>query len=234
MGRKAVNRRTVLKGTGACVGLAALAGSGGTEQARGMAGTSIHFKNASFYDSKGAFKVDAAKDAYIAMMKYHGYPIYPKMKEELWASDYGTGQFTKLGLAARMWVNNEKDRYMLMDLFILPGQMLPEHWHLKGETNPAKLEGWLVRYGMSHIVGEGEPNLPKEIVIPKCHMKGKATTMHDTPAGPGEFVPLNRVGARHWQYAGPEGAILSEVANVHTGDAVRHSDQAINDNFLAG
>jgi len=32
--------------------------------------------------------------------------------------------------------------------------------------------------------------------------------------------------------AGPEGAIITEVANVHTDNAVRHSDRAINDNFL--
>ena len=29
---------------------------------------------------------------------------------------------------------------------------------------------------------------------------------------------------RHWQFAGPEGVILTEVANVHDNDGVRHSD----------
>jgi len=193
---------------------------------------SIGFDNASFYGPDGKFNEDKAKDAYIALMTYHGYPVYKNMREEIWVSDYGTGQFAKLGLGARMWVNNETDRYMLMDVYLLPNQMLPEHWHLKGETNPAKLEGWLIRHGLSHVVGEGEPNLSKEVVIPKCHMNGEATTAHATVCGPGDFAPLNRVGARHWQFAGPEGAIITEVANVHTNDAVRHSDQAINDNFL--
>jgi len=55
---------------------------------------------------------------------------------------------------------------------------------------------------------------------------------HEVIARAGDFVPLNREGARHWQFAGPEGAILTEVANVHTDSAVRHSDPAINDNFL--
>src|ERR1019366_259855 len=32
--------------------------------------------------------------------------------------------------------------------------------------------------------------------------------------------------------AGPEGAIVTEVANVHTGPGVRHLDPAINKNFL--
>lgn len=192
----------------------------------------IHLDNAYFYDAQGKFLPERAKDAYIALMKYHGYPVYNEMREKLWVSDYGTGQFARLGLGARMWMNNEKDRYMLMDVFLLPNQMLAEHWHEKGDANPAKLEGWLVRYGLSHVVGEGEDNLGKDIVIPKCHCNGTVTVRHETVAGPGAFVPLSKEGARHWQLAGPQGAIITEVANVHTDSAVRHSDKAINDAFL--
>ena len=193
---------------------------------------SIQFDNASFYDAAGKFQEEKAKDAVIALMKYHGYPIYKETREKLWVSDYGLGQFTKLGLAARMWVNNEQDHYMLMDIYLLPGQMLPEHWHEKPEANLQKLEGWLVRYGLSHIVGEGEPNLGPGVVVPKLHMGGDVTTKHEVAAGPGDFVPLSKAGTRHWQLAGPEGAIITEVANVHTNSAVRHSDQKANDNFL--
>ncbi|MBL7223986.1 MAG: hypothetical protein ISS72_09035 [Candidatus Brocadiae bacterium] len=193
---------------------------------------SIQFDNASFYTKDGKFDVEKAKDAYIALMEYHGYPVYPKMREELWVSDYGTGQFTKLGLGARMWKNNEEDRYMLMDVFLLPGQMLPEHWHLKDEKNPAKLEGWLIRYGVSHVVGEGDKNLGPDVVVPKCHMNGTVTVEHEVVCGPGDWAQLNRVGARHWQFGGPEGAIFTEVANVHTNSAVRHSDPKLNEHFL--
>ena len=192
----------------------------------------IRFDNASFYGADGKFDVEKGKDAIMVLMKHHGYPVFPGMREQLWVSDYGTGQFTKLGLAAYLFKNNEEDKYMLMDLFLLPGQMLPEHWHLDGDKNPAKREGWLVRWGLSHIVGEGEPNLGKDVVIPKCHMNGEATTKHETVAGPGAFVSLTKVYTRHWQLAGPEGAIITEVANVHTNDAVRHSDPKINANFL--
>jgi len=191
----------------------------------------LSFDNASFYKD-GKFDIEKGKDAVMALAKYHGYPVFPGMRDKLWVSDYGTGQFAKLGLAAYMFKNNEEDRYMLMDLFLLPGQMLPEHWHLDSDKNPAKREGWLVRWGLSHIVGEGEPNLGKDVVIPKCHMNGDATTKHEIVATPGVFVPLARVTSRHWQFAGPEGTIITEVANVHTDSAVRHSDQAINDNFL--
>jgi len=198
----------------------------------GTAKPSIKFDNSYFYDAKGKFQEDKAKDAVIALMKYHGYPIYKETREKLWVSDYGLGRYAEAGLAARIWVNNEKDQYMMLDIYLLPGQMLPEHWHEKPDNLPQKMEGWLVRYGLSHIVGEGEPNLGPGVVVPKVHMGGEATTKHEVAAGPGDFVPLGKVGSRHWQLAGPEGAIITEVANVHTGSAVRHADQKANDHFL--
>ena len=194
--------------------------------------TDITFDNASFYGADGKFDVEKGKDAIMALLKHHGYPVFPGMREKIWVSDYGTGQFTKLGLAAYMFKNNEEDRYMLMDLFLLPNQMLPEHWHLDGDKNPAKREGWLVRWGLSHIVGAGDPNLGKDVVVPACHNKGETIAKHEVVAGPGTFVPLAKVYTKHWQLAGPEGAIITEVANVHTDSAVRHSDPKINDNFL--
>jgi hypothetical protein len=192
---------------------------------------SIQLPNESYYKD-GKFDVEKGKDAVIALMKHHGYPVYPGIREKIWVSDYGLGHFTEVGLAAVMWKNNAEDKYMLMDLFLMPGQMLPEHWHLDGEGNPAKREGWLVRWGQSHVVGEGEPNLT--IKVPAIHNGGKVTVEHDTVANPGDFVPLNRVTAHHWQMAGSEGAIITEVANVHTDSAVRHLDKVMNDYFLRG
>jgi D-lyxose ketol-isomerase len=188
-------------------------------------------ESAHCYDANGAFDPGKAKDAYIALMKRHGYPVFEGIREKLWVSDYGTGEFAKVGIGAVFFVNNEDHRYMLLEIFLLPNQMLPEHWHEATPKNPAKLEGWLVRHGLSHIVGEGEPNLGKDVVIPKCHMNGTATVMHETICGPGDFAKLNRATARHWQFAGPEGAIISEVANVHDGAGVRHSDPAIDKHF---
>ncbi|MBN2474043.1 MAG: twin-arginine translocation signal domain-containing protein [Pirellulales bacterium] len=228
-----LNRRSLLKAAGTVTG-AALVGAAAPASPKVEAAEKpeLEFDNSALYDAQGKFDVDKGKDAVLALCKYHGYPVFPGLRENLWVSDYNTGLFTSLGLAAYMFINNEADRYMLMDLFLLPGQMLPEHWHLDGETNPAKREGWLVRWGASHIVGIGEPNLSKDIVIPQCHMGGKVTTEHEVYATPGVFVPLAKVKTRHWQYGGPEGAILTEVANVHTNSAVRHSDPQLNKHFL--
>lgn len=241
MSDKKMDRRAWLK-TGTAAGAGMLAASCGPDGGMTTADTkcgkdpsSIKIANKEFY-TDGAFDVEKGKDAIVALMQYHGYPMYPETRENLWVSDYGTGQFTKLGLAARMWINNESDRYMLMDLFLMPGQMLPEHWHLdpKGAL-PEKHEGWLVRHGLSYIVGEGPDNLAKfPVTIPACHCGGKAKTKHVVKAGPGMFVPLKNPekSPRHWQFGGPEGAIITEVANVHSNPDVRHSDKAINDSFL--
>ncbi len=218
-----ISRRNVIKTTAlAATGLAV---GGCNESMFGKSGSGkLAFNNADFYDADGKFDVEAGKDAYIAMMKYHGYPIFPDIREKLWVSDYGTGEFLKLGLGANMFVNNEEARYMVMDLFLLPGQMLPEHYHLKTDKNPAKNEGWVVRHGISYVYGEGEPAKPMKAVVPKCHMNGTVTVEHEVILKPGEFTPLVRVGSRHWQFGGPEGAIITEVATVHDNDGVRHSD----------
>ena len=106
--------------------------------------------------------------------------------------------------------------------------------HLEGDHGITKNEGWLVRWGKSYVVGVGEDNLSSfpQIKIPECHCGGAATTGHVVEAPPGGFVPLAKMGTRHWQYGGPQGAIVTEVANYHTNAAVRHSDPKINRYFL--
>lgn len=233
--RHDLDRRTLLKTAGAAAGLAAVGGVAPRALAAAGCGSEkpcIRFANDHFYGDDGEFDAEKGKDAIMALCRYHGYPVFPGLREDLWVSDYATGEYTKLGLAAYMFVNNVKDQYMMLDIFLLPGQMLPEHWHVEGEGNPAKREGWLVRWGLSHVVGVGEPNLSSEVVVPKCHWGGKVTVEHQVVATPGTFVPLAEPGSRHWQLAGPEGAIITEVANVHTNSAVRHTDPAMNRYFL--
>ncbi len=185
------------------------------------------FDNASFYNADGTFNVEAGKDAYIALMKYHGYPVFEGLREGLWVSDYGLGQFTELGLGAYTFINDQKGGYMGQDLYLLPNQMLPEHYLLATEKGPAKMEGWHVRHGISYVYGEGEPTKNIKAVIPKCHLNGTVSVWHETILHEGECTTLNRETARHWQFGGPEGAIISEYAIFHDNDGVRHSDPKI-------
>jgi len=236
---KNISRRKLL--TVAAAGVAAtVGGSSALAQQRLVRPLpALRFNNASFYDRDGNFNVERGKDAILLLCRHHGYPVYPKLREQLWVSDYGVGKFTELGLACVMHVNNVdgEHSYMMLDIFLLPNQMLPEHWHLKPESISGcaqKNEGWLIRWGRSYVVGTGEPNLPPEVVVPKCHMNGTVTVEHCTVANPGDFVPLTEVGTRHWQFAGRQGVILTEVANAHDNASVRHSDPVCNEAFLNG
>lgn len=217
-----LDRRTVLKSAG--ITATGLVAGGCSQMGLSRKNAAIHFNNEYFYDTAGRFKAETAKDAYIALMEYHGYPVFADAREKLWVSDYGTGEFAKLGLGALFFVNNEEHRYMMLDIYLLPGQMLPEHYHVATAKNPAKLEGWLCRHGVSYVYGAGEPTENIKAVIPKCHMGGKVTVRHETVLRPGQFTGLKSAEERHWQFGGSEGAILTEVANVHDGDGVRHSD----------
>lgn len=197
---------------------------------------SATFQNEDFY-TDGEFDAEKAKDGVLKLCKQFGYPIFPELKKNLWVSDYGAGEFAKLGLAAYLFENHAEDgTYMLMDVFLLPNQMLPEHWHLEGDYGITKNEGWLIRWGKSYVVGVGENNMDEypQIKVPSFHCGGTTKTHHVVEATPGTFVPLAKLESRHWQYGGPQGAILSEVANYHTNSAVRHSDPALNDYFLNG
>ena len=89
-----------------------------TKESAAKSKSTITFKNEDFYKADGTFDVEKGKDAIIAVAKYHGYNIFPGFREGLWVSDYGTGKYTELGLAAYMFKNNEKDRYMLGSFLI--------------------------------------------------------------------------------------------------------------------
>ncbi|MDR3228663.1 MAG: D-lyxose/D-mannose family sugar isomerase [Puniceicoccales bacterium] len=191
------------------------------------------FKNADFYKD-GKFNEDAAKDAVITLMKFYHHPVRTDTKAKLWVSDYGTGKFTEVGLAAIMVENEERDRYMIQALFLLPGQMLPEHWHEKPAGDaPAKMEGWYILGGYTYAVAEGEDNLAKfpEIKIPASH-PAQPKARHALKLTPGEWGKLNKQLEHHWQIAGPQGAVMIEVANLHTNSCVKHLVPAINAHFL--
>ena len=101
------------------------------------------------FNTDGKFDVEKGKDGVLAMCRRFGYPVFPGMREKLWVSDYGVGKFAQLGLAAYLFENHHDagGSYMLLDIFLLPDQMLPEHWHLEGDHGITKNEGGLVRWG---------------------------------------------------------------------------------------
>jgi len=180
--------------------------------------------NEDFYKADGTFDVDKAKQAYYDMMERFNYPIVDRLKgEEFWAVDFGMGKFTEVGMAGIFWLNNKEDNYFGHEIYLLPGQMIPEHRHVTTPDAGPKMEGWQPRHGWVYIYGEGEATPGVEAHIPPSH-KECAVARVEKKLMPGEVGMLAGAEQWHWMLAGPEGAIVTEYATYHDGAALRFSN----------
>lgn len=208
--------------TGGTAAAMAVTGAG-CEGAKGPETLTIH-RNEEFYDADGTFNQDAAKRAYYDLMAHHGYPVYDSLKEVLWVADFAVGRFTDVGMGGVFWLNEWVDEgkygYLGHEIFLLPGQMIPEHWHVQHEDIPPKMEGWHCRYGEAILFAEGDPSPDAEKIIPASELKF-TTCRNVQRVPPGEVGKLGKQEAPHFQVAGPKGAIVSEYASYHSNDALR-------------
>lgn len=179
-------------------------------------------KNADFY-LDGKFQVDKAKQAYFDMMKAYGYPVPDSLRTNMWATDFGLGDFANVGMAGIFWVNNQESGYFAHEIYLLPGQMIVEHGHEATAKGKAKMESWHIRYGSICTLGEEGDPLPIAVKLPPSQAKfltvSKGYMMY-----PGDIRTLNRVGAKHFMIGGPQGAIVSEYASFHDGDGLRFTN----------
>jgi D-lyxose ketol-isomerase len=186
--------------------------------------------NAKFYKADGTFDQDAAKQAYFDLMKAHGYPVYENLKKNLWVLDFALGKFTEVGMGGIFWINEfdeaGKYGYLGHEIFLLPGQMIPEHWHVKQDNVAPKIEGWQCRHGETILFGEGEESPEARKIIPASEY-AQTTARHMTRVPPGEVGKLNRPEAPHSQVGGPQGAIVTEYATYHTMEALRFRNPKI-------
>jgi D-lyxose ketol-isomerase len=172
------------------------------------------YKNEDFYKD-GKFDVKAAKEAYYKMMKSFEYPVMDRLRtDDFWTLDFNMGIFTEVGMAGIFWMNNKEHNYMGHDIYLLPGQMIPEHWHEKTESAAAKLEGWLVRNGTAYLYGEGTPTPGVNERISPSHREC-AVARNEMFLKPGEIRMLVKPLEKHCMRAGPEGAIVTEFATYH-------------------
>ncbi len=186
------------------------------------------FQNADFYNSQGKFNEQAAKGAYLTLMKWFGYPIPDSLRENIRVTDFGLGRFTEVGVGALRWVNDKKWNYASTDAFLLPNQMVPEHWHiaLESEGVTAKMESYHVRYGSAFIYGEGKPTANLSVKIHESEAK-YVTVMNETPLQVGEVTGRKKPLEKHWLQAGAEGCILTEPSTYHTSAATRFTNPSI-------
>ena len=180
-------------------------------------------KNADFYTPDGKFDVAAAKKAYYNMMDFYRYPIPDRLRgEDFWTLDFSLGKFTEVGMAGILWINNLEHNYFGHEIYLLPGQMIAEHQHVKTDKTGPKLEGWHVRHGWVYIYGEGTPTPGVEARIPPTH-KQCAVARTEKILKPGETACLGKACEKHSMRAGPKGAIVSEYATAHDMAGLRFS-----------
>lgn len=179
------------------------------------------------YYKDGNFNQEAAKQAYISMMENLGYPISDNMRENFWASDFGLGEFPQVGMGGIFWVVDDKSGMFGHEILLLPNQLLIEHWHEKTDKLPAKFESWHCRAGRSYCFGEEGEDAAKypEVKVHESQLKYITTNKVSVcDAKKGNIVWLNKVGARHYQIAGPQGAVVTEYGSFHAGEGTKFTN----------
>lgn len=178
------------------------------------------YTNADFY-TDGKFNEKVAVEAFKDMLKFYDLPWTTFMDAEFWAVDFGLGDFENVGMGGIFWVNDQEHGYFAHAIYLLPGQMIAEHAHVKTEF-PAKFETWMVTKGWVYNfseIGDATPNMP---IIPASHapVRSKNFVIQNV----GDIVHLKEEGTFHFLMAGPEGAVVDEWACYHDGAGLRFAD----------
>ena len=184
-------------------------------------------KNSEFYKKDGSFDGEKARKAYYDMMKRFHYPVVDRLKgKDFWAIDFGLNDFVNVGMGGIFWWNDKENGYFGHEIYLLPGQMIVEHAHVKTADAKPKMEAWHVRHGGIFTFGEGEATSPCPIALPKSQ-ESFITARHCQWLKPGEIASLNRAEAKHFMIAGPEGAIVTEYATYHDGGGLRFTNPGV-------
>jgi D-lyxose ketol-isomerase len=187
------------------------------------------YQNAGFYKD-GEFQQEAAKKAYLDMMKSHGYDLHleneSKWASPFWVTDFGLGDFVNVGMGGVFWINSQESNYFAHEIFLLPGQMIVEHSHEATAKAKPKMESWHTRHGSIHCMGETGGELPAGVVLPQSQEKF-ISVKKCTEVPSGGMLTLNRVLAKHFMIGGPSGAIVSEYASFHDNDGLRFTNPGV-------
>ena len=220
---RGLNRREIMAGAAAAAGVA-LAGRLSAAETAAAAGPAVKtYANADFYDDAGKFQPEKAKAAYFDMFRRFAYPLSDALTKGLWVLDFALGDFAHVGMAGIFWINRQDYGYFGHEIFLLPGQMIPEHRHLATDKGPAKMESWQPRHGMVYTFGEGEPTPQYLPQIPESQ-RDLVKSQHGQPLHVDEVADLNRREAWHFMVAGPEGALVTEYGTFHDMAGLRFSN----------
>jgi len=186
----------------------------------------VELSNSDFYDANGQFLNEKAKTAYFEMMETFNYPVTNRLRNEMWAIDFGLGDFVNVGMAGVFWVNDAEHKYFGHEIYLLPGQMIVEHAHEQAGDVPPKMETWHVRHGKIYTFGEGEQTAPCPVETPSSQAEF-ITVGCVKEVLIGEMDALNRPTAKHFMIAGDEGTIVTEYATFHDNDGLRFTNPGV-------
>ncbi|MFI3306000.1 MAG: hypothetical protein R3Y68_05755 [Rikenellaceae bacterium] len=178
------------------------------------------YTNADYYKD-GVFQEAVAIEAMKELIAFYGYPFTEFMEGNFWVAEFGLGDFENVGMGGIFWVNDKEHGYFAHTIYLLPGQMIPEHAHFPTDA-PAKFESWMMSKGWCYNfseVGEATPNAPQ---IPASH--GPVKSKNFTIQNVGEILPLKQIETYHFLMAGDEGAIVEEWASFHDNGGLRFTN----------
>lgn len=177
--------------------------------------------NADFY-KEGVFQQEVAIEAMKDMFAFYGVPFTALMEKDMWVTDFGLGDFEHVGMGGIFWVNDPQYQYFAHAIYLLPGQMIPEHAHVATPGFPAKHESWMVNHGWVYNfseVGDADAQLPE---VPSTH--GPVKSCNAVVQQVGDVLRLKELGTFHFMMAGPEGAIVDEWACYHDNGGLRFTN----------
>ncbi len=188
------------------------------------------YTNADFYKD-GVFQEDVAFQAYYELFEGFGYSLtdYMKGNPEFWVLDFGLGDFEHVGMGGVIWFNNKEFRYFGHDIYLLPGQMIAEHFHLAADDMPAKHESWQVRHGSIFNFSHGGEKKPSVLaMLPKSQLDDNAITCFNfKEMNVGDRDVLSAIGEPHFMMGGSQGAIVTEYACWHSGNGLNFTNKKI-------
>ena len=128
--------------------------------------------------------------------------------------DFGLGDFSNVGMGGIFFVNDKEHGYFGHEIYLLPYQMIVEHYHVPAENLPAKHETWQVRNGSVWTVAQGGSKENAIFPVPKSQ-ENSMTCFDAKFQTVGNIEVLRKIEEPHFMMAGPEGAIVTEYACYH-------------------
>lgn len=187
------------------------------------------YPNSHFYNRDGSFNDKTSRAAFAELFRFHNYSLTDTIlaDENFWVADFGLGDFANVGMGGIFFVNDKEHGYFGHEIYLLPGQMIPEHYHLPAEGKGAKHEVWQVRHGSIYTMSQGGTlaDLPKEVKLPESQLRDNAITCFlGKKQVVGNIETLAKLEEPHFMIGGPEGTIVTEYASYHSGEGLRFTN----------